>query len=294
MTVTFESIWDFPIACYLFLAGLGAGAFLATCVIDWKNPEASRMRRAGLIIAPVAVAIGLVLLMVDARGGLYNPLRFALLLNNPGSVMSWGVVFLAVFMVVSIAALVLDLLHHRLPVALKVVGCVTAVAVGIYTGVLLGVVRAFPLWNNAVLPLLFLVSALSAGAAAVMLYGRLAARAEVEQLGFVEKLTVPLPYIEAVLLILLLAFVAGNGAAGAQSTLNLTAGSWALCFWVGIVALGLVVPAVVEGISLYRERRRPASPVASGVLAASNASVLVGGICLRFAVVTAAVPVLFL
>lgn len=294
MIVTFESIWDLPIACYLFLAGLGAGAFLATCAIDWKNPNASRMRRAGLVIAPTAVAIGLVLLMIDARGGLYNPLRFALLLNNPGSVMSWGVVFLAVFMIVSIAALMLDVLHRRPPTVLKAIGCVTATGVGVYTGVLLGVVRTFPLWNNAVLPLLFLVSALSAGTAAVMLYGHLAARSEIEQLGFIRKLTAPLPYIEAMLLILLLAFTAGNGAAGAQSALNLIAGPWAPCFWIGVVAFGLVVPAAVEGTSLYRERTCPSMPVASAMLAFSNASVLIGGICLRFAVVTAAVPVLFL
>ena len=53
------------------------------------------MRKAGHFIAPVVVGIGLVLLMIDAEAGLHNPLRFFYLLSNPGSVMMWGVVFRA-------------------------------------------------------------------------------------------------------------------------------------------------------------------------------------------------------
>ena len=48
------------------------------------------MRKIGHIIAPIVVIIGLVLLMFDAKAGLYNPLRFALLLTNFGSVMTWA------------------------------------------------------------------------------------------------------------------------------------------------------------------------------------------------------------
>ncbi len=44
--------------------------------------------------------VGLVLLMFDAKAGLHNPLRFALLLANFGSVMTWGVVILAAFVIV--------------------------------------------------------------------------------------------------------------------------------------------------------------------------------------------------
>jgi protein NrfD len=43
------------------------------------------------------------------------------------------------------------------------------IGVGIYTGILLNTMVARPLWNTSVLPLLFLVSGLSAAAAAVHL-----------------------------------------------------------------------------------------------------------------------------
>ena len=89
--MSFEPVWGAPIAWYLFLAGLGGGAFITSAFLRWKHPEAHGMRFAGHIIAPVVVIIGLFLLMFDAEAGLHNPLRFALLLHNPCSVMTWGV-----------------------------------------------------------------------------------------------------------------------------------------------------------------------------------------------------------
>ena len=53
--------------------------------------------------------------MFDATAGLHHPLRFALLLTNFGSVMTWGVVILAAFTVVALAALALDLLKRGVP-----------------------------------------------------------------------------------------------------------------------------------------------------------------------------------
>ena len=83
MEMTFEPIWDSIIAWYLFLAGLGGGAFATSAFLHWRHPHAVTMRKIGHLIAPIAVAVGLVLLMFDAKGGLFHPWRFALLLHNP-------------------------------------------------------------------------------------------------------------------------------------------------------------------------------------------------------------------
>ena len=61
------------IAWYLFLAGLGGGAFVTSAFLGWRHPEAVSMRKVGHLIAPIAVIVGLVLLMFDAEGGLHNP-----------------------------------------------------------------------------------------------------------------------------------------------------------------------------------------------------------------------------
>lgn len=67
--MSIEPVWGAPIAWYLFLAGLGAGAYITSAFLRWRHPEAHGMRRAGHVIAPIVVAIGLMLLMVDAEAG---------------------------------------------------------------------------------------------------------------------------------------------------------------------------------------------------------------------------------
>ena len=180
-------VWGPMIAWYLFLAGASAGAFLTSAFVEVKYPESVKMRVAGRIIAPIFVGIGLLMLMLDAEAGLHNPLRFFWLISNPGSVMTLGVYFICVYMPVALAVAVLEILKKRVPKWLTWIGIVAAFAVAAYTGFLLGVVKAFPLWNNAVLPILFVVSALSAGLAATSLVGLLVDRERFEQMWLIKK-----------------------------------------------------------------------------------------------------------
>ena len=292
--MSFEPIWGAPIAWYLFLAGLGGGAFVTSAFLRWRHPEAVNMRKAGHIIAPVVVMIGLVLLMLDAEAGLHNPLRFALLLHNPFSVMTWGVVFLAAFMVISLIVLLLDCLKKRVPAWLEVAGVVFAVCVAMYTGALLGVCKTFPLWNNALLPILFLVSAMSAGAASVLLVGALRFGGEFNETGLLKKTHYYLPLIE-LLLVASLCFITSYGStAGFDSVMSLIAGDWALWFWLGLVLVGVVIPAAIDTWLLFFaskefEESRKAQLIAAG----ASVGVLVGGFLLRYLVVMAALPVVF-
>ena len=290
--MTFEPIWGAIIAWYLFLAGLGGGAFVTSAFLGWRHPEAVNMRKIGHIVAPVAVIIGLVLLMFDAKAGLMNPLRFALLLTNFGSVMTWGVVFLAGFTVVALVALVLDILKKRVPVWLDIVGVGFGVAVAMYTGALLGVCKTFPLWNNALLPILFLVSALSAGAASVLLISIVKHADEFNRVGVLKKFHFCLPFIELVLVAALMFVTCTNSISGWNSVMSLLAGSYAPLFWIGLVLIGLVIPTVLETwLLFFSPKEFEESRKAHYISAASDAGVLVGGFLLRFLVVVAALPV---
>lgn len=311
-------VWDAFIAVYLFLAGLGAGAFVLGALTNWAKTPAPRMKRIAFVIAPVAVAVGTLVLVVDAKAGFANPLRFFLLVSNLNSVMAWGVIILSVFLAVSVVDLVLLLVRKKTPKALDVVGMVLAVCVAAYTGVLLGDAGlAFPLWNMAILPLLFVVSAASTGIAAVLLVTYLAAPDEVEALPFLPKAGLVLPVLELVLVAVLLGVTAGSSgsaaAAGAASVANLVSGAYAVPFWLGFVVVGLVLPFALE---LARHRGAGASKAAAVVGAAApgagpdgsaaagagsgkalalvgEAGVLVGGFMLRYLVIMAALAVVF-
>ena len=287
--MSFEPIWGAPIAWYLFLAGLGGGAYITSAFLRWRHPEAQGMRRAGHFIAPVAVAIGLVLLMVDAEAGLHNPLRFALLLTNFGSVMTWGVVFLSVFRVFALATAVLDIMKKKTPGWIELAGAVMALCVAVYTGALLGVCKTFPLWNNALLPVLFMVSALSAGAASVLLVAVFRHADEFNKAGVLKKFHFCLPIVETLLVASLCFITAFNSTAGFESVMSLVAGEWAVWFWLGLV----LPPALETWLLFFSSKEFEESKKAHLISAASDAGVLVGGFMLRYLVVMAAVPVTF-
>ena len=287
-------VWGPMIAWYLFLAGASAGAFLTPAFVEVKYPESVKMRVAGRIIAPIFVGIGLLMLMLDAEAGLHNPLRFFWLISNPGSVMTLGVYFICVFMPVALVSALLEVLKKRVPKWLTWIGIFAAFAVAAYTGFLLGVVKAFPLWNNAVLPILFVVSALSAGLAATSLVGLLVDRERFEQMWLIKKSHVILSAIEMVVLATMLVIVSAGSVEGAASVYSLVAGQYAPAFWGGIVLLGLVAPFIIEGYPVFITKRVETSMTSMVVSVIGEAGVLVGGFMLRLLVILAALPVLFL
>ena len=287
-------VWGPMIAWYLFLAGASAGAFLTSAFVEVKYPESVKMRVAGRIIAPIFLGIGLVMLMLDAEAGLHNPLRFFWLIANPGSVMTLGVYFICVFMPVALVSALLEVLKKPVPKWLTWIGIVFAFAVAAYTGFLLGVVKAFPLWNNAVLPILFVVSALSAGLAATSLVGLVTDRERFEHMWLIKKSHVILSAIEMVVLATMLVIVSAGSVEGAASVYSLVAGQYAPAFWGGIVLLGLVAPFIIEGYPVFITKRVETSMTSMVVSVIGEAGVLVGGFMLRLLVVLSALPVLYL
>lgn len=283
-------VWGPLIAIYLFLAGASAGAFLASAYIERKYPDAVRMRVAGRILAPIFIGIGLVMLMVDAEAGLHNPLRFIFLVMNPGSVMTLGVYFICVFMPVALIEAVLELLKKDVPRWLTVIGDVFAFAVAAYTGFLLGVVDAYPLWNNAILPVLFVISALASGLAAVNLCGLILDRENIEKMFDLKKGHVVLGAAEIIALVVMFIIVASGDPQGAASIQSMLTGGFAGMFWIGLVLVGLLMPLLI-GANALRVSEGSQSSVALEY--ASECGVLVGGFMLRLLVVLAALPIVF-
>lgn len=291
----FEPVWGFIIGTYLFLAGLGGGAYASSTYLRIAKPECVHLIRYGRVIAPVCVCIGLVLLMVDATAGFHNPLRFALLLTNFGSVMTWGVVFLAVFVVIALIVVIMDLLGkgQKIPLWLDLAGAAFGICVCVYTGCLLGVAKTFPLWNNALLPILFLVSAVSTGMAALLLVGIFGAPHEFDKVKGFKRFHFFLPVAELVLVASLL-FITAHSAetAGYASVMNLLAGDCALPFWLVFIVIGLLVPTGIEWHSLwFATDEEEESRFGHFLAGASDACLLIGGFALRLLVLAAAMPI---
>lgn len=279
-------VWGPMIAWYLFLAGASAGAFATSAYIGQKHPTAHRIAFAGRIIAFAALCVGLFMLMLDAEAGLHNPLRFFLLLSNPASVMTIGVYVIIAYMAALVASLVIDLMKRAQPKVLAIVGSVLSLCLAAYTGFLLGAAVPFPLWSNAALPVLFVISGGSAGLAAVLIVGRIVNKAAVADMGELDRMGVVLPIAELFVLFCMLVAVGSTSIEGAATVQSLTTGAYAPAFWIGLVAVGLLMPL---GIGAYASKTKSHGAVLGYV---ANGGVLVGGFLLRYLVIMAAVVTL--
>lgn len=282
-------IWGPMIAIYLFLAGAAAGAYLTASLISFKYPSAATTRKWGRIIVPVLLGIGLLMLMLDAEAGLKNPLRFFGLINNPASVMTIGVYIICVFMPIALVVAIFEFIGKNVPRALDIVGDVAALCLAGYTGFLLGDSLGVPLWHNNVLPILFIVSAITSGMAMVSLIGLFADAKEFGKIAIFRPIHIVLAVLEIILIAAMLFVAQSRGAAGAESVNMIVSGSLAVPFWLGIICIGLVAPLVLDIVS---SRMSHGSSTARTTEAVSQTGVVIGGFLLRFVVVAAGVTMI--
>ena len=225
--------------------------------------------------------------------------RLLLLLTSPAlshvAVGAWSLAVCAVLAV--LAALAWDGLVRRWRFAavqvLQAALALAALAVMLYTGLLLQSLSAVPLWATPWLPVLFTLSSLSCGSALVLAAAQLtgAASAFATVLG-------RLAVVDAVVIVLeaaALAVFAGTALAGvggdfvvgrtaealAASAEALVAGEAAWLFWGGLVLAGLAVPFALDVILARLRRPRPA------IALVAAACVLAGGLAMRYCVVEA-------
>ena len=302
----FQLVWSWQIALYLFLGGMGAGAFIMSAVLrfyDRGYTEKTVLVSSWIAIA--CLASGLLLLLFD----LTNPLRGLLLWQSFSHFESWmtigawilfcGIIDMFLFAVASTPWAqehFPSIASNRFKDALAIIGSVLGFSICAYTGILLMCAPGVPLWNTLLLPCLFTVSALDTGAALVELVScafdrqeRTEAAAKPRSSLLIERITIILAVLElAVLAVYLRTMLAGLGAASAieataaKSAALLVNGILAPQFWILVVALGLALPLFVAGRGIARGAIDAKAATMCGAI-----GVLVGGCSLRFLILLA-------
>jgi polysulfide reductase chain C len=284
-------------AIYLYLAGMGAGSYVIGAVINWAiNP--SRLfsilgahldaAKAVLLWGPILVAIGALFLVLDL--GIKKRFLYACL--NPRT--SWvarGFVILSIFIVLGLVLLAKSVLPFKWLRAdatswyiAEVITIAFALATALYTGILLKATRSIPLWNTYLLPLLFLVSALSTGSMAIILstLGTGLLSLDSAALKILMGGEQVLVVIEGIVLFIYLSRRYKASEQGKDSVRLLLFGEKKLIFWGGIIFLGFIFPVVLESISSL-SHGNPALIFAAGVI------LLCGGFFLRLGVLSAGI-----
>lgn len=264
--------YNWMVAVYFFLGGLGAGAFLLSVTANYWKQEFKPIAKTASVIAPIAIAIGLLFLSLD----LGMPFRaWRLFLSfNPTSALSWGVWFLNIFFALSVVYAWLSFKGQTDKAKRVAYVCVPfAVLVATYTGVLLTQAPGRVLWHSALMPVLFLNGGLISGLAAVILFS--VGRASQELLSKLGKVAAWLVVLELGLVVVELLALRNGGSEGVAVVSALLAGEFSFLFlWVE-VALGAVIPLLI----LFRSKVNPAA------LAVASALVLIGIFTMRYVIV---------
>lgn len=307
-----ELTWGLPVIAYLFLAGLGAGALTVSSSVLLRGGgggfggEHFTLARVGALIAPLPVMLGCFLLIFEL--GSFQQGRWLRWLNLYGTInmspMSVGTWLLTFFIFISLIYLCTFLprdarpgdRYDRLRRGIAWIAVPLGVGTAVYTGILLGAMPSRPFWNSPVLALLFLVSALSTGVAAIILgYNVLdhfrekpeyvSETAESRYLLTASDLLLIAFELIAVFLFIMFAFLTVGDVRRAFFEI-LPGGSMTGLFWIGFVVVGLVFPALIEVLYVFPKllyHRPYTAPLVVEIVV--PVIILAGGFLLRYIVV---------
>ena len=300
-----ELTWGLPVIAYLFLAGAGAGAVTVSASVLLRGGGFGQSRdivaRYGALIGPLPVMLGTFLIIFEL-GAPFRVLNLFKLVNlSPMSIGSW---LLAFFIVLSVLYASTFLIPERwtwarkarIPLAWL---CVPfGMGVAIYTGVLIGAMPARPFWNSPIIAFLFLLSALSAGVASIVLCMTMARRpgADPEAERDLENSTYLLTTSDAILLggellIIFLFIMFAHLTIGSTKEavkVILSGGALFTAFWGLVVVFGIVLPLLAElALVMPRLLYRKAFRTHRALDFILPVAILVGGFSLRYIVVVA-------
>lgn len=268
-------VWGWEIACYFFVEGVSAGIYTLGTIADLVGVRRYRKTVTyGRLLALFAMMPAPVLLILD----LGRPERFHHMLRvfkprSPMNLGTWALTGYAIFTTLR-AAERLGRALPRLPfltAILKAIPERTASVAGLpfaitmlsYPGVLLES-TSIPIWSHTpMLGPLIAASSVSSGAAAMSLVGE--CTGDETAIRLVSKMEDASAVAEGVCL--------GAYFATAKSASKpLLRGKQSKLFWIGGVALGMIVPAIL------RRRKSKAARIASSVLT------LAGSFALKWAI----------
>lgn len=285
-------IWHWQIPLYLFVGGVAAGIlfFASLYYILGREKRYPAAIKYAPLLTPALLIIGLGALFIDLNHKLWFwQLYMTIRIESPMSWGAWALMVITPLSIIWIATWMKEIvpgwswkyefleelekffIKYRL--AMAWIMLIYSVILGVYTGILLSAFNARPLWNTSILGPLFFTSSLSTGAAVIMLM----AKSHLERNIF-SRIDLMLIGIELFLIVHMFMGFLASSQVQIDAARMFLGGPYTEVFWIFVVILGLVVPAILEGMELLGYK----IPI---VIVSSL--ILIGGLFLRFIIVYA-------
>ncbi len=275
--------WGIWVSGYIFFLGLSAGSFLiSTLIYVFGVKQLEEAGPAALVQALGCLLLGGLLIVLDA--GHPERIYMVLLHFNPTSVMAWMGLFYNVYIAIVVAEIYLVMrpafvrnvesrkrptwLYRLLSLGsnrqdreslvrdrkwlmiLGILGIPAAVIVHGGVGTIFAVAKARPNWLGGLFPLLFIVSALTSGGALLTLltaaFGKMPRERKLKLVSSLARLTIGFLLLDALIQFADILTTSYTAIPSGSSTDKLVLiGPYKWIFWIGQVALGLVIPIVL-------------------------------------------------
>ena len=254
-----QKFWGWKVAAHLFLVAAGAGAYVIGFVFSLIEPFLSFQglpsqlliaAKVGIITAIPLIILGAIFLFANL-GTKANSVRA---FNRPFS--SW----LSRGSYIALLFILFDLIligtwvstpSKSLPgfnLVISIVCLVLALALLVYSGMLLKVLKPFAIWNSSLLPPLFAISGIATGAMFVLLI--LAIYGFSSLINMIQPFIITIYYLILFLIlqiVILISYMrrATINASCRSPLLKMFKGQTALVFWLGVVIPGLFLPLII-------------------------------------------------
>jgi formate-dependent nitrite reductase membrane component NrfD len=277
------------IAWYLFLGGMGSGAFALASIFNYIGRYSLRsslreyrsITRSGFILGPALVMLGAVFLVFD----LGSPTKAYTIFLVPKLTLlsfgSWSIVLFCLFALLLLFFRSDSLVHvHRFVIrTVEILGLLLSLCVMAYTGLYVSSMPALPFLHTPLITILFVISSLSTGAALITLYGffNQHRKSMLYGLRIIPRIDLFFIVLEAALLVSLIVSKYFEADIARKSVIYMLFNEGFYVFWIGVILLGIVIPLAISFFS--RHHQQPSRLAVSAVL------IIVGGLALRFSII---------
>jgi Ni/Fe-hydrogenase subunit HybB-like protein len=167
--VTLQEAFGIFIAVYFYLTGLSAGSFiLSTLAYGFGMDQYKPLGRIGIVLATILLVIAPLFLLLHI--GVPHRAWHLFVYLNFESPITWGSFLLVLYPINCIIyGYFMFKENKKLTKTFALIGIPLAISVHGYTGFILAFGKARALWNTALMPLLFLVSAIVSGIALMII-----------------------------------------------------------------------------------------------------------------------------
>ena len=250
--VTRDVPWGMLIAAYVFFVVTSTGLCIVSSVghvFGFKNFNPIAKRAVFMSIATIVA--GFLVIAFEIENSWRMPVGNVVGANLTSNIWWMGTLYGAYLFFMMIEFVMLQKEQHKTATMFGLAGLLTGVVAHSNLGAVFGLLNGREFWHGPYMPIYFIVSAAMSGCVAIVFFTYLAYRANNWKMsGDMKKSMEGVAKFGALMMAVILFFtswkmitgITGNPPGKYVAMMDLISGSYAVNFWVGEVALGMIVP----------------------------------------------------